>query len=144
MQRLLLPAALAAALALAACGDRPATDDADTAPPATTGTHEFSPEISEADFREMVRTLSSDEFEGRAPGSPGGERTVEYISAQFERIGLEPAGENGGWYQTVPMVQTTASDATVLRIAGANGERELAFGTDMMIGTRTGQEKVSV
>ena len=150
MQRLLLPAAVATALALAACGgDRPAAD-ADTgataAAPATpdASSHEFSPEISEADFREMVRTLSSDEFEGRAPGSPGGERTVEYISAQFERIGLEPAGENGGWYQTVPMVQTTASDATVLRIAGANGERELAFGTDMMIGTRTGQEKVSV
>ena len=99
MQRLLLPAALASALALAACGgDRPAADT-DSAPAtsgaATASDHQFSPEISEADFREMVRTLASDEFEGRAPGSPGGEKTVEYISAQFERIGLQPACDRG-------------------------------------------------
>lgn len=143
MQRILLPAAVAAALALAACGgERPAADATDAA--ATASAHDFSPEINEADFREMVRTLSSDEFEGRAPGSPGGEKSVEYISAQFERVGLQPAGEDGGWYQTVPMVQTTASDATVLRLTGAGGERELAFGSEMMIGTRTGEQTVSV
>ncbi|MGO1541490.1 MAG: M28 family metallopeptidase [Luteimonas sp.] len=150
MQRLLLPASLAAALALAACGgDRPATDAADatgaTAPEAdSTASHEFSPEITEADFREMTRTLSSDAFEGRAPGSAGGEKTVDYISAQFERIGLQPAGENDSWFQDVPMVQTTASGATVLHIDGAGGERELAFAEDMMIGTRTGEATVSV
>lgn len=146
MQRFMPISLLAAALALAACGgDRPATDNgADTSTDTAAATHEFSPEITEADFREMTRTLSSDEFEGRAPGSPGGEKTVEYISAQFERIGLQPAGDNDSWYQTVPMVQTTASDATVLRVAGADGERELKFGSDMMLGTRTGQQTISV
>ena len=146
MQRFMPISLLAAALALAACGgDRPATDTgADTSTDTAAATHEFSPEITEADFREMTRTLSSDEFEGRAPGSPGGEKTVEYISAQFERIGLQPAGDNDSWYQTVPMVQTTASDATVLRVAGADGERELKFGSDMMLGTRTGQQTISV
>ena len=146
MQRFMPISLLAAALALAACGgDRPATDTgADTSTDTAAATHEFSPEITEADFRELTRTLSSDEFEGRAPGSPGGEKTVEYIRAQFERIGLQPAGDNDSWYQTVPMVQTTASDATVLRVTGANGERELKFGSDMMLGTRTGQQTVSV
>lgn len=146
MQRFMPISLLAAALALAACGgDRPATDNgADTSTDTAAATHEFSPEITEADFREMTRTLSSDEFEGRAPGSPGGEKTVEYISAQFERIGLQPAGDNDSWYQTVPMVQTTASDATVLRVAGVDGERELKFGSDMMLGTRTGQQTISV
>ena len=146
MQRFMPISLLAAALALTACGgDRPATDNgADTSTDTAAATHEFSPEITEADFREMTRTLSSDEFEGRAPGSPGGEKTVEYISAQFERIGLQPAGDNDSWYQTVPMVQTTASDATVLRVAGADGERELKFGSDMMLGTRTGQQTISV
>ena len=146
MQRFMPISLLAAALALTACGgDRPATDPgADTSTDTAAATHEFSPEITEADFREMTRTLSSDEFEGRAPGSPGGEKTVEYISAQFERIGLQPAGDNDSWYQAVPMVQTTASDATVLRVAGANGERELKFGSDMMLGTRTGQQTISV
>lgn len=146
MQRFMPISLLAAALALAACGgDRPATDNgADTSTDTAAATHEFSPEITEADFREMTRTLSSDEFEGRAPGSPGGEKTVEYISAQFERVGLQPAGDNDSWYQTVPMVQTTASDATVLRVAGVDGERELKFGSDMMLGTRTGQQTISV
>lgn len=146
MQRFMPISLLAAALALAACGgDGPATDTgADTSTDTAAATHEFSPEITEADFREMTRTLSSDEFEGRAPGSPGGEKTVEYISTQFERIGLQPAGDNDSWYQAVPMVQTTASDATVLRVAGANGERELKFGSDMMLGTRTGQQTISV
>lgn len=145
MQRLLLPVGLAAALALAACGgDRADADPATTAGTTDDSAHAFSPEITEADFRVLTRTLASDAFEGRAPGSPGGAMTVEYIAAQYERIGLQPAGDNNSWYQTVPMVETTASDATVLRIARGDDSRELAFGTDMMIGTRTGETEVSV
>ncbi len=92
----------------------------------------------------MVRTLSSDEFEGRAPGSPGGEKTVQYIRAQYERIGLQPGGDDGTFYQTVPMVETTADPSTVLRLNVAGKTRELAFGDDMVIGTRTGQAAVKV
>ena len=150
MSRSLLTVALAAALALAGC-DRgapaPATDPA--APPADAApgaaqAHAFSPEITVADFAELTRTLASDEFEGRAPGSPGGEKTVEYIKAQFERIGLQPGGEDGGWFQTVPMVETTADASTALRIDGPKGSRELKFGDDMVIGTRSGQAQVDV
>ncbi|WP_149196421.1 M28 family metallopeptidase [Luteimonas suaedae] len=147
MQRPLL-ISLAAALALAACGGERPADTADGAPQADTtpaaDAHAFSPEINEADFRELVKTLASDEFEGRAPGSPGGEKTVEYIRAQYERLGLQPGGEDGGWYQTVPMVETTADESTVLRL-DSNGEaRELQFGSDLVIGTRTGETQVNI
>src|SRR5690606_19588926 len=77
-------------------------------------------------------------------GSAGEEKTVAYIQAQYERIGLEPGGDNGTWFQTVPMIETTADTSTVLRLDSNGNQRELKFGTDMVLGTRTGQEQVSV
>src|SRR5688572_11981718 len=43
--------------------------------------------ISEATLKEVTRTLSLDEFEGRAPGTPGEEKTVAYLAEQFARAG---------------------------------------------------------
>ncbi len=135
--------ALPLALALGACGDRNA-DGAAPATPDAQAAHTFSPEITAGDFSELVKTLASDEFEGRAPGTPGGEKTVEYIKAQFERIGLQPGGDNNDWYQTVPMIETTADESTVLTLTNGAGTRALAFGPDMVIGTRTGQPEIKV
>ena len=141
--------ACAGSLLLAACSREPTPPPADAAPAAADAAapqadHAFKPEIDADDFRTLVATLSSDAFEGRAPGSAGEEKTVEYIKAQFERIGLQPGGDNNTFFQTVPMVETTADESTVLRLAGGAGARELKFGTDMVIGTRTGQADVSV
>ena len=139
--------ALAATVALAACDREPEATPADaTAPPATADAtmHDFQPAITAGDFSQMVQVLASDEFEGRAPGSPGGEKTVEYIRDQFERIGLEP-GIDGQWFQTVPMVQTTADESTVLVVQPSEGEsRELAFGEQMVLNTRSGETAVKV
>ncbi|MBF0870986.1 M20/M25/M40 family metallo-hydrolase [Gluconobacter japonicus] len=55
---------------------------------------------------ETMRVLSSDEFEGRAPGTPGEAVTVKWLIEQYQKIGLEPGGENGGWTQNVPMIRT--------------------------------------
>ncbi len=54
----------------------------------------------------IVKTLAADEFEGRAPGTPGGRKAVQYIIDQFAELGLEPGGENGTWVQSVPMIRT--------------------------------------
>ena len=147
MPRYLLPAA-AIALALAACsGDRQPVaeaDDVPTAAPAANAPHAFAPDIAAGDFAELVRTLSSDAFEGRAPGSAGEDRTVEYIRAQYARIGLQPGGDDGTFFQTVPMTETSADPATRLRLQVAGEPRELAFGTDMVVGTRSGQPEVKV
>lgn len=132
------------ALALAACGSQDDAPAAATPTPDAQEAHAFSPGITSADFGEMVRMLASDEFEGRAPGTAGEEKTVAYIKAQFERIGLQPGGDNNDWYQTVPMIETTASDATVLKLTNAAGARDLAFGSEMVLGTRTGQSDVNV
>jgi len=62
--------------------------------------------MNPARMSEVIRTLASDPFEGRAPGTIGAIKTVNYLVAQLQAIGLEPAGENGGWTQEVPMIHT--------------------------------------
>ena len=129
---------------LAACNREPAATPAPAAatpPPAAA--HAFKGAIDADDFRTLVTTLSSDEFEGRAPGSAGEDKTVEYIKAQYERIGLKPGGENDSYFQTVPMVETTADESTVLKLDSAGSVRDLKFGSDFVLGTRTGKPDVA-
>ena len=141
-----------ALLALCACtprGDQQAAVDAtaDAAPAtdaAPTSTHAFNDAIDAGDFAEHVKQLASDEFGGRGPGTPSEEKTVEYIKAQFARIGLQP-GNGSDWFQTVPMVETTADEASASMVATVGGVTQaLKFGTDMVIGTRTGQAQVDI
>ncbi|AXA84862.1 aminopeptidase [Lysobacter oculi] len=145
MQHRHLILGLAAASALAAC--KPATPPADSAAPATptpaASAHAFAADINAADYAELVKTLASDEFEGRGPGTPGEEKSVEYIKAQFERAGLKP-GNNGDWFQTVPMVVTEADPATTMNIDVDGKPHALKFGTDMVVGTRSGQKEVKI
>ncbi|MGY1410689.1 M28 family metallopeptidase [Luteimonas sp. A611] len=133
-------------LLLAACSREPAAPAGDAAAPAAapTADHVFKPAIDADDLQTLISTLASDEFEGRAPGSAGEEKTVEYIKAQYERIGLRPGGDNDSFFQTVPMVETTADESTVLQLDSNGTARELKFGPEMVIGTRTGQAEVSV
>jgi Zn-dependent M28 family amino/carboxypeptidase len=148
-----LPAALAAAFAgalLVGCSAPDAPPPADAPPPppvaapvAATPAYTFGPEISAEDFAQHVKVLASDEFEGRAPGSAGETLTIEYLKAQFERLGLKP-GNGDSYFQTVPMVETTADPSTVGKVNLGGTERSLAFGSEMVLGTRTGEARVQV
>jgi aminopeptidase len=59
--------------------------------------------------------LASDDYEGRAPGTPGGRKTVEYLIRQFAELGLEPGGVDGGWTHDVPMIHTLFQGPADLR-----------------------------
>ena len=50
-----------------------------------------------------IKTLASDEFEGRAPGSKGEELAIKYIADQFKSIGLKPGSPDGSYFQEVPL-----------------------------------------
>src|SRR5712691_2901549 len=50
-----------------------------------------------------IKILSSDEFEGRAPGTKGEELSVKYISDQFKSIGLKPGNPDGSYAQEIPL-----------------------------------------
>lgn len=64
--------------------------------------------ITAPDLLRHTTVLASDEFEGRAPGTPGEDRTVAYLTAEFARLGLEPGNPDGTWVQAVPLVGLTA------------------------------------
>lgn len=142
---LLLSLALLAALS--ACKrETPATAAPEPAAPAASPAapeHAFAADINAADFSELVKTLASDEFEGRGPGTPGEDKTVEYLQAQMKRIGLKP-GNGDSYFQTVPMMETTADENTAMTIDVKGKTHTLKFGSDMVVGTRTGQPEVKV
>ncbi len=63
--------------------------------------------ITSDDLLRHIKRLSSDEFEGRAPGTPGEELTVQYLTEQFQRIGLKPGNPDGTYIQKVPLAGFT-------------------------------------
>ncbi len=72
--------------------------------------------ITSDDLLRHTRVLASDEFEGRAPGGLGEERTVRYLADQFRKMGLEAGGPGGSWFQPVALrgIRSTF-EATVSR-----------------------------
>ena len=82
-----------------------------------------------------LRTLASDEFEGRAPATAGEEKTVAYLVEQFEKAGLRPGGDEGGWTQAVEMDRTTIDGGVALAISSGGKERVLEQGEDAVVQT---------
>ncbi|PEQ13844.1 peptidase M20 [Novosphingobium sp. PC22D] len=70
-------------------------------------------EVDPGNLERDVRTLASDVFEGRAPGTSGEDRTIGYLIARFQDIGLEPAGPDGSWVQAVPLLHTRLGEGTM-------------------------------
>ena len=67
--------------------------------------------ITADDLAVRIKTLADDAFEGRGPGAEKGEQAADWIAAEMERVGLEPGGENGSWFQTVGMVEQTLDES---------------------------------
>ena len=142
MSRLL--ACLGAAL-LVACSHDPMhdTEVAIASANATAG-HGFGPEISAEDFAAHVKVLASDEFGGRAPGSDGEEKTVQYLREQAMRLGLEP-GNGDSYFQVVPMVETRVDrEASTLRLRAGGKDLDAAIGRNLVVGTRRAMPEVKV
>ena len=127
MKRILVVAA--AALALAGCdaavlSGSDGNDDTLDIPEIADG------DISEKTMVDVTRELSSDEFEGRMPGSEGEKKTVELLTQRFEAAGLQP-GNDGKWTQDVPLVEITGSDFAPLSITGGkDGGMAFEYGKD--------------
>jgi Zn-dependent M28 family amino/carboxypeptidase len=94
-----------------------------------------STDIDETGFRDAVRILASDEFEGRKPGTPGEEKTVAFLVAQFRKLGLKP-GNGESFTQPVPMVEILAGNDATLSFFGPAGPKSLAYAKDMVIWTK--------
>jgi len=66
-----------------------------------------------------TKVLSSDEYEGRAPGSKGEELSVTYIANEFKKVGLKPGNTDGTYFQKVPLVGITPAPAPLVFKKGA-------------------------
>ncbi len=97
--------------------------------------------IDPAKLRAHVQFLSLDLLEGRGPGTRGGELAAQYIATQFALDGLEPAGDNGTWFQNVPLYAVhTEVDTTKFTFVPAKGNAEsLAYGSQIVSIDETGQ-----
>jgi Zn-dependent M28 family amino/carboxypeptidase len=119
--------------------------EAKLAPVIPTAEGRFSGAIKAEDFAARLQKLSSDQFEGREPGTLGERVTTNYIKDQFERIGLKP-GNNGNWFQTVPMVKTELIDPASVRIEVKGSTQDATFniGEDAVLNTLNGSQEVSL
>ncbi|CAN5690800.1 M20/M25/M40 family metallo-hydrolase [soil metagenome] len=115
---LLLLLAAAGACAPASPAVVPAPDAAAAARPIAAGA--TSPQITADDMRVRVGLLAHDSMRGREVGTPEKRKAADYLAAEMARLGLRPAGENGTFFQTVPLERrTTRMQAQVQAASGA-------------------------
>ena len=98
--------------------------------------------INGSTYRTHIAGLSSDELQGRAPGSDGERRTIEYLEKEFLELGLQPVS-GGDFRQEVALVEITASEPRLSFSKGAGG-MTLAFGDEMVIATRRVRPESSI
>jgi len=86
-------------------------------PTITTSVEAKPPIASAAEIGRRIERLSSDEFEGRAPGTPGGQAASQYIADEMKSAGLMPMGKNGTYFQPVRLTETEVQPSSNLTIS---------------------------
>ena len=101
--------------------------------------------ISAAAFQAHVRYLADDRLRGRLPGTPGYQLAVDYVTAQFQKMGVRPAGDNGAFTQKVRLRRAFVEPgATLARQPAQGAAQPLAYGTDFTVYPNPGQAEVRV
>lgn len=88
-----------------------------------------APAITAADLRQRVFLFAHDSMLGREAGTEGNVKATDYLAAELRRMGVEPAGENGTYFQTLPLYQRSVDTAVTLTVDGA----ALARGQDYVL-----------
>lgn len=99
---------------------------------------DYTSKFSEAKMRDRVKTLSSDAFEGRGPGTPGGQKAAKYIADQMRLAGVQP-GNGKSYFQQINFIALKADPNTKLQVSGKNGEKDYRFLDDFV--ASTGEQK---
>ena len=99
--------------------------------------HKNPLEISADNLSNIVKIMASDEFEGRAPGTPGEDKTVAYLIAQLQKIGLEPGGAKGSWTQAVPMMRSEVKSPLKMTFSSPETVLSLDQGISVSVDTAT-------
>ncbi|KAF0193917.1 MAG: aminopeptidase, partial [bacterium] len=97
--------------------------------------------INSNDMLEHVKKLASDEFEGRGPSSKGEELTIKYLSDNylsdnFQKLGLKPGNPDGTFFQKVPLVSYKTDDKVEMKFSAGDKNLSLKFRDDFVAWTR--------
>src|SRR5262245_14363567 len=136
MRLLTLSAASLMFVALAGCGPKEEAKAPEPAAPAAPAGPvgaklTTSPEITAADLAARDKELADDKYEGRGAGTVNGGAAAQWIADEMTRVGMEPGGPNGSWFQQVDMVaQTVDPKTSSLKIAGKDKTWDLKDGPD--------------
>ncbi|MEO8193117.1 MAG: M28 family peptidase [Gemmatimonadales bacterium] len=87
------------------------------------------PGITSADVRSRIYLIADDSMGGREAGAPGNYAMTSYLAKEMARLKLEPGGENGTWFQVIPMVRRQADSTSALIVKG----RQLALFRDFAL-----------
>src|ERR1700761_4458450 len=90
--------------------------------------------ITAEEIKSHIAVLANDSLLGRKPFTAGEPKTINYISQQFKKLGLEP-GNNGSYFQEVPMVEITSTPSPTMQISG-KANITLNFSNDFVALTR--------
>ena len=124
--------AVAALLPIAACAPRGTSTETAPAPaPAAAAPDPFTPaarvhapqpttaEITAADLRTRLYIFADDSMQGREAGTAGNVKGTDYIAAEIKKMGLVPAGDNGTYFQTIPLKTRKLADAIAFSVNGS-------------------------
>ncbi|MEK9505344.1 M28 family metallopeptidase [Gaopeijia maritima] len=102
-----------------------------------------TPAIDAHDLGARIEWLAHDDLEGRAPSTPGGQRTSQWIADEMARIGLEPMSGDS-YFQSVPLVEATLDPAAShFTLTGPSGDNALEYGPETIFWTKRLEEEVS-
>src|SRR5437764_1052462 len=102
--------------------------------------------IDSEKIRSTVKYLSDDSLEGRGTGQKGGDKAADWLGAQFKAYGLQPAGDNGNYFQNVGFygVTTDQQKTTFAFVPKSGPEMSLKFGDDFVASDQTHSEKSAI
>lgn len=144
LHRLLLVGSIIAGSVGCGAGDQVPATAPGAVDNAKTAAAENVAQIDTERLSAIVKALSSDEFEGRAPGTPGGRRTVKYLTEQFAGLGLEPGGKNGSWIHTVPLIRTQVQTPTMMSFSVGGTTQVLEQQIDIEASTVRPVESIAI
>ena len=143
MKKMFLPLLVPTLLGVSACtpnNDSTTTNEtAQKTMPVASNFDSVYSSISDADIRQPLKVLSSDEFEGRLPTTEGEKKTIDYLVSEFTKAGLKP-GNGDSFLQKVALMEITADPDMTMTI----GDNTFAYKEQMVASSKREQSSVSL
>ncbi|PZU09670.1 MAG: peptidase M20 [Sphingomonas sp.] len=102
------------------------------------------PHASPARMTAIVKELTTSPYQGRAPGTPGEDRTIFYLAREYRALGLEPIGPDGSYFQSVPLIRTKLAAGTRVTIDTGGGAMPLDEGQGIYISTVRDTDRIAI